>query len=370
MTPEMDIKIDNSVSSDDVGQVTLKEILLKVNEYLNYFKRRWKLIVISILIGGFIGFVKGVLKKDTYKATLSFALEDETGSTSGGGLIGLASQFGFDPGAGGAGGAFSHSNLVELMKSRTLIQKALLSSVEISSKPTSLADYYLHLNLNEIKNKWEDGSELFNVRFPVNSDDSRFTMNQNKVMGTIYNEILTKMLIVGQKDKKSSITYIDVNSENELFSQLFSEKIATVVSEFYIETKSKRALQNLAILQRQTDSIRSELNAGMYGVATANDNTYNLNPALNIKRLPSARKQLDVQANTAMLTQLVQNLEIAKVSLRKETPLIQIIDKPILPLPKESGKPIKGLIVGIILSSFLTLFYLTTSKWLKEVLKD
>ena len=63
------------------------------------------------------------------------------------------------------------------------------------------------------------------------------------------------------------------------------------------------------------------------------DNTFNLNPALNVRRAPVARNQVDVQANTAILTELVKQSELAKVTLRKETPLIQVIDKPILPLP-------------------------------------
>jgi hypothetical protein len=38
-----------------------------------------------------------------------------------------------------------------------------------------------------------------------------------------------------------------------------------------------------------------------------------LNPALNVRRAPSARKQVDVQANTAILTELVKQSELAKV---------------------------------------------------------
>ena len=58
---------------------------------------------------------------------------------------------------------------------------------------------------------------------------------------------------------------------------------------------------------------------------------------MNVKRVPSVNRQVDVQANTAILTELVKNLELAKVDLRKETPLIQIIDTPILPLPFEKN---------------------------------
>jgi hypothetical protein len=64
---------------------------------------------------------------------------------------------------------------------------------------------------------------------------------------------------------------------------------------------------NLEILQHQTDSIRSVLNEAITGVAVATDNTFNLNPALNVRRTPSAKRQIDVQANTAILTEIVKH---------------------------------------------------------------
>jgi hypothetical protein len=63
---------------------------------------------------------------------------------------------------------------------------------------------------------------------------------------------------------------------------------------------------NLEILQHQTDSIRS-VNEAITGVAVATDNTFNLNPALNVHRTPSAKRQIDVQANTAILTEIVKH---------------------------------------------------------------
>ena len=136
-----------------------------------------------------------------------------------------------------------------------------------------------------------------------------------------------------------------------------------------METKSKKARMNMAILQKQTDSIRGELNSAITGVAVANDNTFNLNPALNVRRTPSARRQVDVQANTAILTELVKQTELAKVTLRKETPLIQVIDRPILPLAKERFGKAKGIVMGGFLAGFLVVMGLITRKILSESLQ-
>ena len=74
-----------------------------------------------------------------------------------------------------------------------------------------------------------------------------------------------------------------------------------------------------------------------------------------------------MQANTAILTQLVAQLEMAKVNLRKETPLVQLIDRPILPLEKDKVGRLKSLILGGFLAGFLTALYLIFGQWYRKL---
>ncbi len=187
------------------------------------------------------------------------------------------------------------------------------------------------------------------------------------LLGVMYSNLSKSDLSVAQKDKKISIITMDVSSKDELFAKFFCEALARQVGRFYVETKSKKARLNMAILERQVDSVRNELNSAITGVAVANDNTFNLNPALNVRRSPSARRQVDVQANTAILTELVKQSELAKVTLRRETPLIQVIDRPILPLAKERLSKSKGLVFGGFLAGILTVFGIILKRLLTEL---
>ena len=74
-----------------------------------------------------------------------------------------------------------------------------------------------------------------------------------------------------------------------------------------------------------------------------------------------------MQANTAILTELVKQTELAKVTLRKETPLIQVIDRPILPLPKERFGKAKGIVLGGMLAGFLTVLVLIVRRIFKDL---
>lgn len=360
-----DLNTNTNMSLVNKEAVDIKELFLKIKKWIKYLKSKWLVIVVFGILGGGIGFLYAYNQKALYTATLSFALEDD--KASGGGLagaMGLASTFGIDFG-GGSSGIFSGANLAELMRSRKIVEKALLNSININGKQESLVQYFIEFN--KINKNWDEKAELKNIRFEP-YDRANFTLQKDSILGVVYENIIKQILSVSQKDKKVNILYIDVKSSNELFSKEFAESIAKEVSEFYIETRSKKAKINVSILEKQTDSIRNELNNSITGVARANDNTYNLNPALNINRTNSTKRQIDVQANTAILSQLVANLEMAKVTLRKETPLIQVIDRPILPLQKEKASKLRSLIIGGFVASFICILIVIIRRVFRDFL--
>jgi uncharacterized protein involved in exopolysaccharide biosynthesis len=357
-------KITDDQQQIDNDEISLKELIQKIQEWMAYLKTQWKLIIGIAALGGIIGFVYASFQKPSYLATTTFVLEEDKGGGMGG-AMGLASSFGFDLGGGG-GGLFTSSNIIELMKSRLVVEKTLLNPVNVAGKEISLADYYIQINkLNE---GWAKKPTLANINFPVNADRTKFSLAQDSILQTISAGLTKSNLVIAQKDKKVSIISVTVKTESELFSKLFCEQLLKETSDFYIETKSKKSRLNVDILQHQADSIRAELNSAITGVATASDNVYNLNPALNVKRTPSTRRQVDVQANTAILTQLVAQLELSKVNLRKETPLVQLIDRPILPLEKDKVGRLKSLILGGFLAGFLTVLYLVFGQLYRKMI--
>lgn len=348
-------------------EISLKELLEKGKEWYAYLLSQYKIIVLAGVVGALLGLTYSFIKKPVYTATLSFALEDDKSGGGLGGALGLASSFGFD--LGGSGGSiFSGSNLTELFKSRKMVEETLLTPVVVGDKTISLAEMYIQNA--EWREKWEEKPKLKNVQFLPNPNRTYFTREHDSILGVIYSDLSKSSLSVAQKDKKIAIISMEVSSTNELFSKYFCEALARQVGQFYITTKSKKARMNMAILQKQTDSIRAELNSAITGVAVANDNTFNLNPALNVRRTPSARRQVDVQANTAILTELVKQTELAKVTLRKETPLIQVIDRPILPLAKERFGKAKGILFGGIFGGFLLVLGLIVRRILQQSLKE
>jgi hypothetical protein len=340
-------------------EISLKELIIKIKYWLIYLKSKLKIIILSGILGGLIGLTIAWFEKPIYKAVLTFAMEEDKGGSGSGlsGALGLASSFGIDLGGSGGGGAFAASNLSALMKSHLIIEKVLLDTYEINGKKTTLAEYYIHFN--NFRKKWSKNSMLNSVHFFPGADRTKFSLKQDSILIEFRKELTKKEnLDIVQKDKKVTIITIEVNSINEIFSKLFCEALASETSEFYVQTKSKKARMNTNVLQKQADSVRAVLNNNITGVAREADNVFNLNPTLNVKSANSKKIQVDVTANTEVLKQLVVQLELSKITLRKETPLIQTIDRPIFPLDKEKFGKIKSTLLGSTIAEFLVILYL------------
>jgi uncharacterized protein involved in exopolysaccharide biosynthesis len=349
-------------------EITLKELVQNLSVWWSFLLSKWVFIIVAGIIGGAAGLAYALIKKPLYKAVVTFALEDD--KQVGGGLssaLGLASSLGFDLG-GSAGGAFSGSNLIELMKSHKIVKKTLLSTYRINDKEEVLANHLLQIT--GLDRKLESKSGIYkNFAYSASMNQDQLTLQQDSVLMILNEELFeNKLLTISQKDKKISIITVEVNTVSEIFSKYFAENLVKNVSEFYIETKSRKAKNNVAILQKQADSVRNELNQAITGVAVVSDNTFNLNPALNVNRVPSTKRQVDVQANTAILTQLVTNLELAKVVLLKETPLIQPIDQPIFPLKKKKTSKLNSIVMGGALCAFLSILYVLIKKYFNQLL--
>ncbi|WP_348823536.1 Wzz/FepE/Etk N-terminal domain-containing protein [Flavobacterium aestuarii] len=346
-------------------EISLNEIFKKAKELFSYLFSEWKIIVLVGVIGASLGYTYSCIKKPIYTATLSFALEDEKSGGGLGGALGIASSFGINLGASG-GGIFSSANLTQLFKSRTMVEKTLMTPVKVNEKVISLAEMYIQEN--NWRDNWDNDSKLKKIQFLPNTKRKYFTRVHDSILGEIYKNLSDKSLSVEQKDQKVGIISMDVSSTNEMFSLYFCESLAKQVGRFYVDTKSKKARINMESLSRQTDSIRAELNSAITGVAVANDNTFMLNPALNVRRAPSAKRQVDVQANSAILAELVKQFELSKVTLRNDTPLIQVVDRPILPLQKEYISKVKGIVLGFVVAEFLMILFLIIKRKFKFLL--
>ncbi|MDN3587291.1 lipopolysaccharide biosynthesis protein [Pedobacter aquatilis] len=352
-------------------EISLKELLLKIQDWWRFILSKWALILIFGILGSALGFWYATIKKTIYIATTTFVLEDEKAGGGLNNLAGLASMAGVDLGGTG-GGIFQGDNILELYKSHKMLQQTLLTSINADQKVQTLAERYIQFN--ELDKKWEKRPELIKLKFKADSlIDGNIYLIPNRLRDSILTEIVDDIsknyLLVTKPDKKLSIIKVDVKAKDEVFAKEFNEAIVKNVNNFYLLTKIKKSRRNVEIMQHKTDSVRAVMNGAIYSAVAVADATPNLNPTRQVQRVaPAQRAQFSAETNKAILGSLVQNLEMSKVALMKETPLLEVVDVPFYPLQKDKFSKVKGIVFGGVLFGFIALIVIIFRRFLRLVL--
>lgn len=347
-------------------EISLRELILKLREWYHYLLSKWKVILLAGIIGGVLGFLYAYFKKPVYTAECTFVLEEQGNAGTLGQYAGLASMVGIDLGGAAGSGLFQGDNIIELYKSRSMIQRTLLTQADFNGHLELLIDHYI--KSAALSGKWAEQSDLKNLSFHI--PPSKYITKHDSIIGLIVDDINKNYLSVEKIDKKLSIISVKVKSKDEMFAKVLNEKLVETVNNFYVRTKTKKALENFNILQKQADSVKSLLNSSIGSAASAIDANPNANAALQILQVPSKRKQVDIQASSAMYSEIIKNLEIARITLRQSAPLIQVIDGPILPLKVERADVVVTTFILVAASAFVLIVLLILKRILYVIFHE
>lgn len=354
-----------NIADDD--EVSVKELIISIQKWISYLWSKWKVILILGLVGGALGLWRSFVKTPVYTATTTFVLE---GGDQGriGRLAGMAALAGFDLG-GDAGGLFQGDNILELYKSRKMLVRTLLSSVYPDSGELLVERYIAY---NGLQDAWQGRPDLLELDFrrdPTTLNQQNLRL-RDSVLSIFVKDLRENILSVDKPDRKLSIIQVDVTSPDEVFSKSFNEKLVQGVNEFYIQTKTKKSTDNIALLEAKVDSVRSVMEGAIYSAARVSDATPNLNPTRQVQRIgPTQEAQFSAEANKAMLSQLLQNLELTKLNQMQEQPLIQLVDEPVYPLKVERLGKLKGIILGGFLFGFLAVLWLIAVRYYRDIME-
>lgn len=327
-------------------------ILSKKADAKYLWSKKWKIFIVGIF-GGIIGFLLSFVWPITYSARLTFVVED---SKAGGGSIvsALAGQFGLDLNSvAGASGVLAGDNVEQLLKSNSIVKRALLTPYGDKENHT-LADIY------SIKNKlletWEKKylNESAKLSFPIQTKS--YTRLQDSLLQDIVDRIVKKELGVAKPDKKMSFFEITTTMKDEKLAQLFCTQVLKEGSDFYIQTKTKRLRTNVDRLQIRADSLTKLLNKKTYSASSATQLLLDINPSYTTANVGSEVKERDKIVLSTIYSEVIKNLEVNKTLLMQETPTVQIVDEPGLPLKKNRLKWYDGIIYT---GFFVALLYIT-----------
>ena len=343
------------------GNLFIVDLILSAKKAFKYLLSRWLIIFLISLLAGVGGILYAWLKEPKYTAELLFSTE-ASGDNALGGYAGLAAQFGFDLGGSG-GGAFQGDNLMELLKSQRILEQTLLSDAPDFGAGKLMIDAYL--DNHKLNKTWKTDKVLSKVHF--SKDKTTPDRARDSVMKAVSKGILDAQLSIEKKDKKLNYVIARMKDVNELYAKDFIETLVTNATNYFVDYKSQKARKNLQLISHLTDSVKSLLYGNIENYASSTD--LNVNPLRQVVRTGGQKIQVNAQANTALYTELLKQLGLAQLTVQKETPLIQIIDSPILPLRKEKpGRLMMGIIFAF-LGCCMSAIILLLIKWVYGSIK-
>lgn len=350
------------VVTSDINKASFKDILLNIRATMHYLKSKWLWILLFAVLGGITGFLYSKFAKVYYTAECTFVLEEETGAKSGGlSALGL--------GLGSKGGDFfaTSDNIIWLYSTRLLLQKTLLTAIDTGGKKVMLIDWFIKESAEKDFAKF---AAIQNNKFIYSPTDSILNRNQNAVITNCVSMIRSKYLKVELTPKTENVISVRFKSKDELFAQKFTEELVSNVNEYYIQTKTKKASDEVALLERKTAQYKEQMSSDIYDVASGFDEAPYANPNRLVLKAKPQRKQVDAKISGEIYGSLVQQLELSRTNLQKQMPLIQIIEEPILPLGVIAVNPLFAIIGGILGLAFLTIVFFILKVQLKKMVQE
>jgi hypothetical protein len=334
-------------------QFSFKQVVRGWMQDIRYVFRFKKQLGLAALAGILLGAALAWKWPVTYTARLTFVVDDSK-SAGGGGLAALAGQFGFNlDGIGGGSGVLAGDNVQELLRSKKLIKATLLTPYD-SAGNLSLADRYSEVY--ELDKKWQKYSpDSKRIWFPVGG--RKFSRLQDSLLQQITKRVVEDEFAIGKVDKKLGFFEVNTVMRDERLAQLFCERMIRQATNFYITTKTSRLRNNVRRLQWRADSIGRILNKRTYSASAANQQLLDLNPAYVAANANVEVQERDKMVLSTIFSETVQNLEVSKTMLAQETPTVQVVDEPELPLKKNKLKYPVAMVAGALIGLFLMAAY-------------
>ncbi len=203
------------------------------------------------------------------------------------------------------------------------------------------------------KQKWLNKTKVGRlISFPIGS--SKLGRTEDSLLQKIIGEIIKSNMQIVKPDKKLSFFELSITTRDERFSYLFSQRLLKATTDFYIDTKTKRLSTNVKRLQAKADSLAFSLNRKTYSAADRSKDLLDANPAYTNPEASAEISTRDKYMQATIYAEIVKNLEISKTALIQETPTIQIVDDPEIPLKDNSIHWWLAALLGAVLLAFIT----------------
>ncbi len=348
---------------DQTDELTLKEIILKIKEYIFELIRYWWLIALFCLIsvGGFlyVHYSSHLL----YGATIKFVVEGQQGT--GGGIANILGSIGMGKAAGGAVNPYK---LLEVAQGSELFIKVMDTKMENGD---IIANEIL--KVYQLPEEWaENNPEYEGFRFKNigKLDDSNIL--KQKVLKNLHGFVLGS-----QADRSSALTGLTLDEEigiytlssgarTEELSLALTNAFYSEIRYFFEEEVFRDQIQIAEILDAKKDSLQLIRNYKIRELAKFE----NRNRSVIGKNLLAERTIITMEqtAINEAYKQILVNSEMTDINRKNQKPLFVAVDRPFRPLSPVGSSLKRKIIMGLAIGIFLSFLFIVVRKMYRDIM--
>ena len=292
-------------------EITIGEILLKIRPVLFIIKKN---IVLLFLIS--LGFaVTGVLRRAPAVYDSQSKLLLKSGKSGGGGLLSLASAYGF-----GGSAVLSFDKFKGVAYSESIIKSVLRTKATIGGEERLIADH-LAKELGFVKT-WEKNKPNFlsaNLSLQGRNQDSIFKILIPKAMG---------MIKVGET--KEELISVVVVSGNEELAVVLNNALIDEVVHFFGSITIATDIKTKDLLEVRIDSLKSQLFSVEQRMAELKDHSFQTVKTKGL--IDILRVERNLRILNEMYIEATKQHELVNFKILNNSAGLDIIDRPYMPL--------------------------------------
>ena len=342
---------DAFYEDEEYDEIDIMELVRKV-------LREWKLVLKWCGVAVLVGLVVAFSIPKEYSSSALMASEKQ-GAASGGGLSSLASLAGINLGGITSGSdAFYPDLYPDVVSSTPFVVDLFSVPVEFKYKgETMSSDLYTYLK-EYTKSPWWNAvmqlpfkvlgwgiglirGEEEDVEGYAELNPKELTLEQEKIAKAI-REIVTVSV-----DKKTSMITIATMTQDPHVAATVTEVVMERLQEFIASYRTDKSRHDLEYFQQLYDESKEEYYAAQQRYARYSD--ANQGVVLQSVRTESERLQNEMNLAYQLYNSCAQQLQVAKATVQKETPVCTVLEPPTVPTKRAKPSKVTILFVFIFL---------------------
>lgn len=338
-------KMIEEKSSIDFGKI-LKDILKHKTLYYKV------LPVVFLLVAVFT-----LSLPNYYQCTVKLAPELGGSAKTGGGLVSLASSFGFNIGSAHSGtDAISPTLYPDLMNSVDF--KTSLFPVKVMREEDQKTFSYYDYLMNEQKAPWwsKGMKAIFDI-FITNEEDPqakvdpfKLTKKQTDVVKAINEKVVCNV------DKKTFVITINVTDQDALICATLADSVKTRLQNFITDYRTSKARVDLEYNKKVLAEVKAKYEKARDRYAAFSDSHRDVSS--QSAQTKQADLQNEMQIQQQIYQQVVAQLQQAEMKVQENTPAFTVLQSATVPVKKSGPKRVQMCIL------FLFLAFLGTTIWI------